>query len=104
LAQSDVQKVLLLLHNAHSVHTPQMDGLIERAKEELLKSLSNIKYLRLLIEPCSKIDVATGPAELTKLLPRIIHLIRFIWLNSDYYNTTRLIAGLFRNLSNQIIR
>ncbi|XP_037709872.1 dynein-1-beta heavy chain, flagellar inner arm I1 complex [Drosophila subpulchrella] len=104
LAQSDVQKVLLLLHNAHSVHTPQMEGLIERAKEELLKSLSNIKFLRLLIEPCSKIDEATGPADLTKLLPRIIHLIRFIWLNSDYYNTTRLIVGLFRNLSNQIIR
>ncbi|XP_016963439.1 uncharacterized protein LOC108033598 [Drosophila biarmipes] len=104
LAQSDVQKVLLLLHNAHSVHTPQMDGLVERAKEELRRSLSNIKFLRLLIEPCSKIDVATDPADLTKLLPRIIHLIRFIWLNSDCYNTTRLIGGLFRNLSNQIIR
>ncbi|XP_017004584.2 uncharacterized protein [Drosophila takahashii] len=104
LAQSDVQKVLLLLHNSHSVHSPQMEGLIERAKVELTKALSNIKFLHLLIEPCSKIDVATGPADLTKLLPRIIHLIRFIWLNSDYYNTNRLIAGLFRNLSNQIIR
>ncbi|EDX07336.1 GD11181 [Drosophila simulans] len=104
LAHSDVQKVLLLLHNAQSVHMPQMDGLIERAREELLKSLSNIRFLHLLIEPCSKIDAATSPADLTKLLPRIIHLIRFIWLNSEYYNTTRLIAALFRNLSNQIIR
>ncbi|KAI8038090.1 uncharacterized protein LOC128253296 [Drosophila gunungcola] len=104
LAQSDVQKVLLLLHNAHSVHMSQMDGLIERANQELLKALSNIKFLHLLIEPCSKIDVAASPADLSKLLPRIIHLIRFIWLNSEYYNTTRLIAGLFRNLSNQIIK
>jgi len=104
LAHSDVQKVLLLLHNAKSVHMPQMDGLIERARKELHKSLSNIRYLYLLIEPCSKIDAATSPADLTKLLPRIIHLIRFIWLNSEYYNTTRLIAALFRNLSNQIIR
>ncbi|KAH8376174.1 hypothetical protein KR200_006673 [Drosophila serrata] len=104
LAQSDVQKVLKVLHNAHSVHMPQMDKLIEQAKQELLQSLSNIKYLRLLIEPCSKIDLAPNPDDLPKLLPRIIHLIRFIWLNSEYYNTPKLIAGLFRNLSNQIIR
>lgn len=104
LTQSDVQKVLKVLHNAHSVHMPQMDELIERAKQELLQSLSNIKYLKLLIEPCSKIDLAPSPADLPKLLPRIIHLIRFIWLNSEYYNTAEAIAGLFRNLSNQIIR
>ncbi|XP_017059218.1 dynein-1-beta heavy chain, flagellar inner arm I1 complex [Drosophila ficusphila] len=104
LAQSDVQKVLLVLHNAHSVHIPQVDQLIERAKKELIKSLSNIKYLHLLIKPCSKIDEVTSPSELTKLLPRIIHLIRFIWLNSEYYNTKKLIAKLFTNVSNQIIR
>ncbi|KAH8339425.1 hypothetical protein KR074_005356 [Drosophila pseudoananassae] len=104
LAQSDVQKILKVLQNAQSVHMPQMEELIERAKRELVQSLSNIKFLRLLIEPCSKIDVAPSPADLTKLLPRIIHIIRFIWLNSEFYNTPGLVVGLFRNLSNQIIR
>ncbi|KAH8298135.1 hypothetical protein KR018_007353 [Drosophila ironensis] len=104
LAQPDVTKVLEVLHNAQSVHMPQMDKQVERAKRELQESLSNIKFLRLLIDPCSKIDQASSPAELPKLLPRIIHIIRFIWLNSDHYTTPGLIGGLFRNLSNQIIR
>ncbi|KAH8412165.1 hypothetical protein KR009_000255 [Drosophila setifemur] len=104
LAQSDVQKILKVLHNAKSVHMPQMHMLIERAKQELVQCVSNRKFLHLLIEPCSKIDVAPSPADLPKLLPRIIHRIRFIWLNSEYYNSSALVSGLFRNLSNQIIR
>ncbi|XP_002132483.2 dynein-1-beta heavy chain, flagellar inner arm I1 complex [Drosophila pseudoobscura] len=103
LAQSDVDKVFRVLRQSNSVHMPQVDDLIASAKMELVQSLSNIKYLHLLIEPCSKIDLSNSPAELTKLLPRIIHLVRYIWLNSEYYNTRELITGLFRNLSNQII-
>ncbi|XP_068140220.1 LOW QUALITY PROTEIN: uncharacterized protein [Drosophila tropicalis] len=103
LTHPDVRRILKVLRQSHSVHMPQIEELIESANRELLQSLSNIKYLHLLIGACEKIDLAPSPNELPKLLPRIIHLIRFIWLNSEYYTSDDLITGLFRNLSNQII-
>ena len=40
------------------------------------------------------------PAQLTT----IIRLIRIIWVNSPFYNTRERLTGLFRKLSNEIIR
>ncbi|XP_062141991.1 uncharacterized protein LOC133850046 [Drosophila sulfurigaster albostrigata] len=104
LVQFDVQRVFKVLRQWHSVHMPQIEQLIEAAKVEEQLAASNIKYLNLLVEPCSQIDVAATPAAVTKLLPKIIHLLRFIWLHSAHYNSSARITILFRNLSNQIIK
>lgn len=81
-----------------------MDELIAECQNEMAEAKSNIKYLYLLKEPCNRIDQVESPAAIPALLPRIIHLIRYIWLKSDYYNRRDLITGLFRDLSNQIIK
>ncbi|XP_030384656.1 dynein heavy chain 2, axonemal [Scaptodrosophila lebanonensis] len=104
LAQKDVQQIIKLLRKSHSVYSSQLDELIEQADIEMKEAISNIKYLHLLIKPCAEIDEATSPAAVTKCIPRIVHLIRYIWLNSEHYKCRDLITGLFRNLSNQIIR
>ncbi|KAH8378166.1 hypothetical protein KR093_009808 [Drosophila rubida] len=104
LVQFDVQRVFKVLRQWHSVHMPQIELLIETAKLEEQLAGSNIRYLNLLVEPCAQIDAAASPAAVTKLLPKIIHLLRFIWLHSPHYNTSERITILFRNLSNQIIK
>ncbi|KAH8271829.1 hypothetical protein KR044_007245 [Drosophila immigrans] len=104
LVQFDVQRVFKVLRQWHSVHMPQIEQLIEAAKVEEQLAGSNIRYLNLLVEPCAQIDVAATPAAVTQLLPKIINLLRFIWLHSPHYKSSARITILFRNLSNQIIK
>ncbi|KAH8403076.1 hypothetical protein KR222_004165 [Zaprionus bogoriensis] len=104
LRQFDVQRILKVLRQWDSVHIPQIEQLIAAAEQQELLAVSNIKYLRLLVEPCAQIDKAASPAEVSQLLPRIIHLMRFIWQQSEHYRKRVKITILFRNLSNQIIK
>ena len=93
----------------------------------------NLKYLSLLKEPCEKLtkshpkgnslkyiappyghfDYRTSWQQRAKTklskdtaaqLTYIIRVIRFIWTQSTYYNTRERLTGLFRKLSNEIIR
>lgn len=104
LQQFDLQRILKVLRQGQSVHIPQLEQLIERGKLEEQLAASNIQFLRLLVEPCARIDAAASPASVSQLLPRIIHLMRFIWENSQHYRSNDKILILFRNLSNQIIK
>ncbi|XP_004521647.2 dynein heavy chain 2, axonemal [Ceratitis capitata] len=104
LQNEDVQQIIHVLRNSHSVYIKQVDELIEECHNEMEEAKSNIKYLYLLNEPCSRIDQAESPAAVPTLIPRIVHIIRYIWLNSEFYKRRDLITGLFRNLSNQIIK
>ncbi|XP_055836500.1 dynein axonemal heavy chain 2 isoform X2 [Episyrphus balteatus] len=104
LHSDDIQNVVQILRIAQSVYIKQMEELIQECDSELIESKSNVKYLQLLVKPSQMLENAKSPAEIPTMLPRFIHLIRFIWLNSEYYNKPELITGLFRNLSNQIIQ
>ncbi|KAM7351793.1 dynein heavy chain 2, axonemal kl-2 isoform 2-T2 [Cochliomyia hominivorax] len=104
LQQPDVQDIIKVLRASNSVYIKQIDSLISECHTEVEEAKSNIKYLHLLVEPCAQIDKAQSPAEVPGLLPRIINFIRYVWLNSPFYNRKELITNLFRNLSNQIIR
>ncbi|XP_026846886.1 dynein heavy chain 2, axonemal [Drosophila persimilis] len=104
LEQADVQQIIRVLRNTHSVYIKQIDELIYESKHEMDEGMSNIKFLHLLMNPCAEMDLADSPVFVSQLIPGIIHLIRFIWLNSETYNRRDLITGLFRDLSNQIIR
>lgn len=104
MEQIDVQQIIKVLRNTHSVYIKQIDELIYESKHEMDEAMSNIKFLHLLMSPCAEMDLSESPASVSQLIPRIIHLIRFIWLNSERYNRRDLITGLFRDLSNQIIK
>lgn len=104
LQHEDVQQIIHVLRNSHSVYIKQVDELIEECHNEMEEAKSNIKYLFLLNEPCSHIDQAESPAAVPALIPKIVNIIRYIWLNSEFYQRRDLITGLFRNLSNQIIK
>uniref|UniRef100_A0A1I8MW68 Dynein axonemal heavy chain 2 n=1 Tax=Musca domestica TaxID=7370 RepID=A0A1I8MW68_MUSDO len=104
LDQLDVQNIINVLRTSHSVYIKQIDELIAECRLEMTEAKSNIKYLHLLIEPCSRIDKCDSPATVPGVLPRIVNFIRYIWLNSPFYNRKDLITNLFRDVSNQIIR
>lgn len=59
--------------------------------------------MKILVEPCLKLEGSELPSEIPFQLFEIIHLIRVIWTHSEYYNTRECITGLFRTLSNLII-
>lgn len=54
-------------------------------------------------DPCHELADAK-PLEIPKLLPKIIGVIRVIWINSEFYNTRDRLTAMFRKLSNEIIR
>lgn len=80
-----------------------IDQLIGLVEKEIDRAQSNVRYLKLLIEPCNEISNSDSPADIPMRMPRIINTIRYIWLYSDYYNTTDLITKLFRYVGNQIV-
>lgn len=104
MEQIDVQSVIKILRNSHSVYIKQIDELIYEAHYEMEQAMSNIKFLHLLMDPCEEINKTESIDILTQLFPRIINLIHFIWSKSEHYNRHDLITGLFRDLSNRIIR
>lgn len=102
--QKDFLKVLKILRKSHSIFVRPIDDLIRSIEKEIDRAQSNIRYLKLLIEPCEELSSIHSPADIPMKLPRIINTIRFIWLNSDYYNTVNLMTKLFRYVGNHIIQ
>ncbi len=77
----------------------QLKGLIQ---QEALAAEDNLRFLMCLQEPCSEL-AAAAPADVPKLLPKILDCIRMVWALSQFYNTPDRITGLLGKLSNQII-
>ena len=49
---------------------------------------SNLKFLHVLKDPCADLADAK-PADIPNTLPKILNLIRMIWVNSEFYKTRR---------------
>ena len=58
---------------------------------------SNLKFLLALREPCNFLAEATPP-DIHSLLPRILTIVRAIWVNSEYYRTMELITQLLKKV------
>lgn len=100
----DVQSILDVLKKSQSVHIKGIDFLISECQAKMEEAKSNIKYLKLFVEPCKAFDQEADPLEVPSHIPKIVHIFRYIWLNSPHYNTNELIGNLFKNLSNQVIK
>ncbi|KAK0095864.1 hypothetical protein PV326_007167, partial [Microctonus aethiopoides] len=67
------------------------------------EAMSNIEYLDLLKQPCDNLNNIQSPESMAEHLPIILHLFRFIWLNSSFYNTQERAHYLIQLINNQII-
>lgn len=58
---------------------------------------SNLTFLSILKEPYQEL-AHMHPKDIANKLPRLISLIRIIWVNSPYYNTRERLTSLFRKV------
>lgn len=92
-----------ILSAVQSIYVKQFLALADEINRNLVEAKSNIEYLQVLKEPCEELATVKSPEIIPTHLSEIMHLIRFIWLNSPYYNTVERITNLCRSLTNQII-
>lgn len=100
----DFLRIVNILKKSQSVFVKPLEEFITLIETEIEKAKNNITFLKLLLEPCKELASAESPADIPMKLARIIHIIRYIWLNSIHYNSSDSIIKLFRYVGNQIIK
>jgi dynein heavy chain len=56
-------------------------------QEGMQEAKSNIEFLKIVREPCVELDESTSPADIPKIIPKLLQTVRIIWVNSPYFNT-----------------
>lgn len=100
----DFLHILGILRTSQSTFVKPIEEMIANTLREIERAKDNAVYLRLLIRPCEELSNVDEAADVPLKLPKIINIIRYIWLHSSFYNTELLITKLFRFVGNQIIR
>lgn len=103
MQMSDIKHIMKILQKAQSIFVEPINELIKSVDTELEKTKSNIKYLTLLVQPCKELSAVESVSEIPLHLSKLIHLIRFIWTESEAFNSVEKITKLFTYLGNQII-
>ena len=67
-----------------------------------MQAHSNLMFLSTLKNPCLDLSEAP-PRHIPRLLPRILSLIRMIWVNSEYYTTRERITAILRKVCRQLV-
>ena len=103
LEEDDVIKITEILHKAKSSYVRPFKKLAIQIVLGSKQAQSNLMFLNLLIKPCENL-LKTSPKHIPNLLDEIIMIIRVIWTDSEFYNTREKLTGLFKKLSNGIIK
>ncbi|XP_023311334.1 dynein heavy chain 2, axonemal [Anoplophora glabripennis] len=103
LNNKTLKHICNILMSVQSTYVRQFRTLTDDISSSVRESHSNIEYLGVLVKPCEELEKTYSPKDFPDKLSKILHLIRYIWLNSPYFNTTEKITVLCRSLSNQII-
>ncbi|CAG9785840.1 unnamed protein product [Diatraea saccharalis] len=98
-----VRHITKILVTTHSTFINQFQSLCEEIIYKRKEATSNIEYLQVIKQPCAVLECVIDPDEISKHIPQIINLFRFIWMESPFYNSEARITNLFKALSNQII-
>jgi len=56
-----------------------------------------LKFLSTLRAPCTELSTAK-PKDIPNLLPKLLNIIRVIWMNSEHYNTREKLTSLLRKV------
>ena len=103
LTNESLKHICNILRAVQSTYVHQFLILADEIERNLKESKSNIEYLGVLKEPCAELAKIENPNEMRSKLVHILHIIRYIWMNSPYYNTIEKLTNLCRALSNQVI-
>ncbi|XP_044040597.1 dynein axonemal heavy chain 2-like isoform X2 [Siniperca chuatsi] len=103
LQKPGVRHIQNILQLFKSLYVQRFCKLAKEIQDCSLQAQSNLSYLSILKEPCEEL-AQLKPSEVAPKLRHIVSLIRIVWVNSIHYNTSERITGLFRKMSNEIIR
>ncbi|KAM6163721.1 dynein axonemal heavy chain 2 [Rhynchocyon petersi] len=103
LVKQGVKHIENILHLAKSSYLPPFLKLAQQIQDGSHQAQSNLTFLSILKEPYQELAFMQ-PKDIPSKLPKLISLIRIIWVNSPYYNTRERLTSLFRKMSNEIIR
>jgi len=103
--QLDTSAVLHIhgvLAAASSLYLAQFDTMGARIKEGMAQADSNFRFLSALRDPVAALSKAEV-RDMAGLYPRLLDLVRFIWISSPYFNSRDHITGLLQKISNAVI-
>ncbi|KAB1265174.1 Dynein heavy chain 2; axonemal, partial [Camelus dromedarius] len=103
LVKQGVKHIESILHLAKSSYLAPFMKLAQQIQDGFRQAQSNLTFLSILKEPYQELAYVR-PKDISGKLPRLISLIRIIWVNSPHYNTRERLTSLFRKMSNEIIR
>ncbi|XP_073510575.1 dynein axonemal heavy chain 2 isoform X2 [Phyllobates terribilis] len=103
LDKPGVKHIELILQLAKSSYIGPFQKLSKQIQEGSIQAQSNLSFLSLLKQPFEEM-MSLKIKDIPSKLPRLLSLVRIIWVNSPYYNTRERLTSLFRKISNEIIR
>lgn len=103
LEDKRIAQVLELLSLGNSNYISTFESLSDSIVKGARQAEDNLGFLRVLEEPCRQIDVLPADS-IPQVLQNVFFGIRMLWENCSYYSSEEKVAGLFRKVSNQIIK
>uniref|UniRef100_A0A2K6FUI5 Dynein axonemal heavy chain 2 n=1 Tax=Propithecus coquereli TaxID=379532 RepID=A0A2K6FUI5_PROCO len=103
LVKQGVKHIESILRLAKSSYLVPFMKLAQQIQDGSGQAQSNLTFLSILKEPYQELAFMR-PKDISNKLPKLISLIRIIWVNSPHYNTRERLTSLFRKMSNEIIR
>ncbi len=97
LDQESIKRITAILKKAKSSYLPQFLKLAEQLQTNTKQADNNLTFLIALKDPCHEL-ADSKPSEIPKLLPKIVSLVRVIWVNSEFYNRPEMLTALFRKV------
>ncbi|XP_058531818.1 dynein axonemal heavy chain 2 isoform X3 [Ochotona princeps] len=103
LVKPGVKHLESVLRFAKSSYLAPFLKLAQQIQDGSRQAQSNLTFLSILKEPYQELAYMR-PKDISSKLPKLISLIRIIWVNSPHFNTRERLTSLFRKMSNEIIR
>uniref|UniRef100_Q9P225-2 Isoform 2 of Dynein axonemal heavy chain 2 n=2 Tax=Homo sapiens TaxID=9606 RepID=Q9P225-2 len=97
LVKKGVKHVESILHLAKSSYLAPFMKLAQQIQDGSRQAQSNLTFLSILKEPYQELAFMK-PKDISSKLPKLISLIRIIWVNSPHYNTRERLTSLFRKV------
>uniref|UniRef100_A0A8C6DTU3 Dynein axonemal heavy chain 2 n=1 Tax=Moschus moschiferus TaxID=68415 RepID=A0A8C6DTU3_MOSMO len=97
LVKPGVKHIESILRLAKSSYLAPFMKLAQQIQDGSRQAQSNLTFLSILKEPYQELAFMR-PKDISSKLPRLISLIRIIWVNSPHYNTRERLTSLFRKV------
>ncbi|XP_034845406.1 dynein heavy chain 2, axonemal [Mirounga leonina] len=97
LVKQGVKHIESILRLAKSSYLAPFMKLAQQIQDGSRQAQSNLTFLSILKEPYQELAYMR-PKDISSKLPKLISLIRIIWVNSPHYNTRERLTSLFRKV------